>query len=276
MLVKKRGRFFLPFNSHPKPNGLIKFLSEMTTQATRAARFWDGLYEQLQGSRPSRAAGVRAAPAPAQRTATSVEAKDEWILTAQDVMRHLPPLSALPAPPAAGARPVDAGAAASSAAGPGGNGGSNGCVYRVLELGCGVSSLAAEVAQHAPYRAAAFAVLGLDISPGAVAEARRRFCGDGSGSGSACARAAPKLGASGDESGDGAGSRSLSSNSVTFEVGDVTALPSAPLCPPGAFALVLDKGTSDTLAYRGRTGETKPLLRAMFAEVERVLAPGGS
>lgn len=179
------------------------------TQATRAARFWDELYTAAAAPSAGPGATAAAAGTPGARTASSTVAHDEWILPAEDVLPHLP--AALPR----GAR--------------------------VLELGCGVSSLGACVAISQP----GAAVLGVDISPAAVAESIRRN-----------SAAAQPLG------------------NLAFAVADVTAL-GASLCPDGAFALVLDKGTSDTLAYRGRRADTKALLAAMFAEVERVLAPGG-
>lgn len=108
----------------------------------------------------------------------------------------------------------------------------------VLEIGCGYSSLAARV-----YDAlgGTVAVTATDISEVALERLERTFGGSRPG--------------------------------LRFLRADATNLGAF---ADGAVDLVVDKGMSDTLQFRARTKESRALRRALFAEVHRVLCPGGT
>eukprot|EP00439_Symbiodinium_sp_Y106_P040455 s2300_g4.t4 len=109
------------------------------------------------------------------------------------------------------------------------------CPETILEIGCGDSSLAQQL-----HEKLGGAMLAVDISE----EALRR----------AAERAAGRSG-------------------LRFAVADATDL--GHLFEDGDVGAVVDKGLADTLQFRARTRESRALRRALFAEVYRILAPGG-
>jgi len=114
---------------------------------------------------------------------------------------------------------------------------------RILEIGCGESALAELL--HAALEGQT-EVTAVDISEVALANARRRAADNAVG-------------------GEG--------SNLRFMRADVTNL--RDLYEDGSLDVVIDKGMQDTLQFRARTTESKTLLANLFAEVFRVLSPGG-
>lgn len=125
--------------------------------------------------------------------------------------------------------------------------GASDCPPACLELGCGDGALAAALAWRG------WRVLAVDVSPVSIHQARathERVCG-------ACTERA---------------------GSVRFEAADAMALPADLLQDFGArggFQLIVEKGMSDTLDFRGRNNEKRSLLLRFFSSVYSMLAPGG-
>eukprot|EP00747_Dinoflagellata_sp_TGD_P170729 gnl/TRDRNA2_/TRDRNA2_203030_c0_seq1.p1 gnl/TRDRNA2_/TRDRNA2_203030_c0~~gnl/TRDRNA2_/TRDRNA2_203030_c0_seq1.p1 ORF type:complete len:317 (+),score=30.01 gnl/TRDRNA2_/TRDRNA2_203030_c0_seq1:48-998(+) len=117
-----------------------------------------------------------------------------------------------------------------------------------LELGCGDGALAAALAR------CGWHVLAVDVSVTGIEHARKTHA-------------------------DVCGTGVSDNGSVQFEVADAMALPPDLLDAFGAsngFDLVIEKGMSDTLSYRGRNNEVRSLLFSFFACVHDLLRPGGT
>jgi len=190
--------------------------AEVGGQAVRAARFWDRFYAATNGvqEEPDDVPESTRSPESAGSLIATVEAQPaeaactEWI---SDPNRLLPLLleavqDRLPS--------------------------------TVLEIGCGDSSLAAQLYDALEGRAA---VTAIDISEVALARSREAFCG-------------PRPG-------------------LRFLHADATNLEG--LFANATLDLVVDKGMADTLQFRAKTKQSRALRRALFAEVFRVLTPGG-
>lgn len=109
------------------------------------------------------------------------------------------------------------------------------CPGTILEIGCGNSSLAQQL-----HEKLGGAMLAVDISEAALRRAAERAAGR---------------------------------SGLRFAVADATDL--GHLFKDGDVGAVVDKGLADTLQFRARTRESRALRRALFAEVSRILAPGG-
>eukprot|EP00929_Paragymnodinium_shiwhaense_P059065 TRINITY_DN29568_c0_g1_i1.p1 TRINITY_DN29568_c0_g1~~TRINITY_DN29568_c0_g1_i1.p1 ORF type:complete len:325 (-),score=95.13 TRINITY_DN29568_c0_g1_i1:32-1006(-) len=133
---------------------------------------------------------------------------------------------------------------------------------RIVEIGCGDSVLAQRL-----YEAfeGGVQVTATDISEVALSRSRARAMAAGHA-------VHPVDGA------DCGGSSSSTCSSSGREAlrycwADATDL--SPLFKEGSVDVVVDKGMQDTLQFRAKTAESQDLRRRLFAEVFRVLAPGG-
>jgi len=108
----------------------------------------------------------------------------------------------------------------------------------VLEIGCGDSSLAAQLYDALGGHAV---VTAIDVSEVALTRSRKAFCG-------------PRPG-------------------LCFMHADATNL--AGVFADSSIDLIVDKGMSDTLQFRAKTKQSRALRRALFAQVFRMLVPGG-
>ncbi|XP_037695016.1 citrate synthase-lysine N-methyltransferase CSKMT, mitochondrial [Choloepus didactylus] len=119
------------------------------------------------------------------------------------------------------------------------------CPLRVLDVGCGISNLCADLYTKCPHPVE---VLGVDFSPVAVAHMNSLLEGGQD--------QAPLLGAH-------------PASSLKFLQAD--ALNLGPVASSGAFQLVLDKGTWDAVARGGLSGAYQ-----LLSECLRVLSPQGT
>eukprot|EP00756_Hemistasia_phaeocysticola_P057618 Hpha_TRINITY_DN34225_c0_g1::TRINITY_DN34225_c0_g1_i1::g.34332::m.34332 len=227
------------------------------TQATRAARFWDALYTQhpataatasqeggddderdLQPERKHRQrnssddCGEDAKDVPGLDKCSGTVAHNDWIASPEAVLRAL--LPELPQTLShVSSLPSSAAAMASvvSTSFPP-------RPFRILELGCGISGLATALAAAIPTAE----VTGVDISEAAVEEATRRL----------------RL-----------VEQSVRSR-IEYVVGNVCEL-DVTRFPSHSFDLIVDKGTSDTLLFRGRRSDRDALITKLRGEIRRLL-----
>jgi SAM-dependent methyltransferase len=185
--------------------------SKACRQAERAARFWDEYYTE--GESP-----------PNTSESETVRSKcHEWICSPDEFL-HLLPL------------PTNLASEK---------------VYRVLEIGCGDSTLAETIYLRNPER---IYYLGLDISPQVISSMKKKHQ-------HLCAQ--------------GLGDMNESVPGLSFEVANILDINSE-MCLPNSFNLIIDKGTSDTMQYRAPKDDCKILLNKLFTKVHDLLLPGGA
>lgn len=192
-------------------------MTKESRQAERAARFWNEYYKP-EVVLPCEESAVL------NYTSSSHDTCHEWICSPEDIIPLLPP------------RLLQEG------------------VYRVLEIGCGDSTLAETIYNESPELTY---YLGLDISQQVIDNMNHKHnlknhtqncCNN---------------------------DHDMFSHGLHYEVANILDI-SPILCPTNSFHLIIDKGTSDTMQYRAPKDDCKLLLHRLFAAIYNLLVPGGT